>query len=117
MSHELSIDISRLEGRRFIIGRDGHIYINSPTVSQQHAEIRVSKGKIYLRDLDSTNGIYIYKHHNLVLFKEGYVELDQVVLIGDQKRTIAGLLAVAGDFMVTDEFPTEFLFNRQVANA
>jgi hypothetical protein len=41
------------------LGREGHIYIDSPTVSKRHAEIKITNGKIYRRDLDSTNGTFL----------------------------------------------------------
>ncbi len=45
-----------MENRIFTIGREGHININDPTVSKQHAEIEIIDGEVYLRDLESTNG-------------------------------------------------------------
>lgn len=107
MNDNLSVDIGLLEGRTYIIGRDGHIYIDSPVVSQQHAEIKIINGRVYLRDLNSTNGTYLLRKNRLVFFTEGYVNLLQPIMIGDQKHTIQGLLAVAGDFVNSDEFPTQ----------
>ena len=117
MNRKQSIDIDLLEGRTFKIGRDGHIYINSPIVSQQHAEIRILRGKIYLRDLNSTNGTYLVKNNKLVHFDKGYVELRQSVVIGDQQYTIEKLLSIAGDFVASDEHPTEVLFRDMVVNS
>lgn len=110
MGLEQGVDIGLLEGRTFKIGRDGHIYINSPVVSQQHAEIKINRGKIYLRDLNSTNGTYLVKNNRLVHFDKGYVELKQSVVIGDQQYTIEKLLTIAGDYVESDDYPTQSLF-------
>lgn len=116
MQSKPAIDIDHFEGRTFKIGRDGHIYINSPVVSQQHAEIRILRGKIYLRDLNSTNGTYLVKKNRLVYFDKGYVELKQRVVLGDQQFTIEQLLSIAGDFVASDDEPTELLLNDRVMN-
>ena len=87
-----------MEGRTYTIGREGHIYIDSPRVSKYHAEIKIRNGRIFLRDLNSTNGTYLVKNKKLVYFEEGYVNLHQVIMIGDKRRTIDSLLAIASDF-------------------
>ena len=84
MTKSLSEELGLKEGQAYIIGRKGpvrmenHIYINSPTVSRPHAEMKVKNGRVYLRDMDSTNGIYIVENDALVSFKEGYVSLDRL---------------------------------------
>ncbi len=88
----------RIESRTYVIGREGHIYINDPTVSKQHAEIQVINGEIYLRDLGSTNGTYLVKNQRLVAFKEGYVQLNQAVVLGNRHYSIQQLLEIAGAF-------------------
>ena len=98
MHNNMIVDIELLEGRTFIIGREGHIYVESPAVSKHHAEIKIIEGKIYLRDLDSTNGTYLIKNNSLVHFSEGYVNPLQPIVIGDQKITIQSLLATVGVF-------------------
>ena len=108
--------IKLVEGRTFIVGREGHIYINSSTASKRHAEIKIKRGKIYLRDLKSTNGTYILKNRRLVLFNEGYVNPLQPVLIGDQMRTILNLLEIASDFVAADDTPTKANFTKRVVN-
>ncbi len=87
-----------LEGRTFIIGREGHIYISDPTVSKEHAEMKIADGRICIRDLGSSNGIYVVKDSKPVRFKEEYVEPHQTITIGEQKHTIQSLLAIVGAF-------------------
>jgi pSer/pThr/pTyr-binding forkhead associated (FHA) protein len=102
MSSSLSKDLGLKEGQTYIISRkgpvfmDGHIYINSPTVSRPHAELKIKNGRVYLRNLDSTNGIYIVDDDGLVGFEEGYVKPCQLIVIGKVKCTIQSLIAVAG---------------------
>jgi hypothetical protein len=98
MSNSLSKDLGLTEGQTYIISRkgqvsmEGHIYINSPTVSRPHASLKIKNGRVYLHDLDSTNGIYIVDNDNLVSFKEGYVMPNQPIIIGRVKCTIQGLI-------------------------
>ncbi|NNE64640.1 MAG: FHA domain-containing protein [Gammaproteobacteria bacterium] len=91
-------ELKRIESRTYVIGREGHIYINDPTVSKQHAEIQVINGEIYLKDLNSTNGTYLVKNQRLVAFKEGYVQIKQAVVLGNRHYTIQQLLEIAGAF-------------------
>ena len=91
-------ELERIENRTYVIGREGHIYINDPTVSKQHAEIQVINGEIYLRDLASTNGTFLVKNQRLVPFKEGYVQIRQTVVLGNRHYTIQQLLEIAGAF-------------------
>ena len=90
--------VKRLESRTYVIGREGHIYINDPTVSKQHAEIQVINGEVYLRDLGSTNGTFLIKNNRLVPFNEGYVQLHQPIVLGNRQYTIQSLLEIAGAF-------------------
>ena len=69
MDKNISEETTEMENRSYIIGREGHIYINDPTVSKQHAEIQIISGEVYLRDLGSTNGTYLIKNQRLVPFK------------------------------------------------
>jgi len=98
MHSEMREDVKRLESRTYIIGREGHIYINDPTVSKQHAEIQVINGEVYLRDLGSTNGTFLIKNNRLVPFNEGYVQLHQPIVLGNRQYTIRSLLEIAGAF-------------------
>ena len=87
-----------MEGLAFIIGREGHIYINDPSVSRHHAEIKFIDGRIRLRDLNSTNGIYLIRGTKLVHFQEGYVKPHQIVVMGLRRYAVRNLLAVLGIF-------------------
>ena len=116
MNRDLSVEIGLMEGRTYIIGREGHIYINSPSASKRHAELRIINGRIYLRDLNSTNGTFLKKNKGLVQFKEGYVNPLQQIVIGDQKRTIQSMVAIASDFVASDDSPTLVNFSRRTAN-
>ena len=87
-----------MENKTYIIGREGHIYINDPTVSKQHAEIQIREGEVYLRDLGSTNGTFLIKNNRLVPFREGYVQLHQPIVLGSRQYTIRSLLEIAGAF-------------------
>ena len=91
-------EVKRMESRTYIIGREGHIYINDPTVSKQHAEIKITNGEVYLRDLSSTNGTYLIKNNRLVPFHEGYVQLHQPIVLGNRQYTVQSLLEIAGAF-------------------
>jgi len=102
MGNRLSKDFGLIDGHTYIIGREGdvyledHIYINSPSVSRRHAAMKIKNGRIYLCDLDSTNGIYWIENDSLVPLKEGYVSPSQPIAIGHVKCTISSLLAIAG---------------------
>ena len=106
-----------MEGRTFVAGREGHIYINSPTASKRHAEIKIIDGRIYLRDLNSTNGTYLLKNRRLVHFEEGYVNPLQPIMIGNQMHTIKDLLAIASDFIASDDSPTQANFTKRSVNS
>jgi pSer/pThr/pTyr-binding forkhead associated (FHA) protein len=97
MSNSLSKDFGLINGQTYIIGRRGHICIDSPAVSKHHAAIIIKNGRIYLRDLNSTNGTYLVNNDNLVDFKEGYVTPNQPIVIGNVKCTVYSLLASIGD--------------------
>lgn len=107
MTDNQRTNLELMEGRKFILGREGHIYIDSPTASKHHAEMRIRAGKIYLRDLNSTNGTYLLKDKKLVRFEEGYVEPAQVVVIGKRSYVIRDLLDIASDFVAVDDNKTQ----------
>lgn len=117
MNDKLNVDIGLMEGRTYLLGREGHIYIDSPMVSKQHAEIKIINGRIYLRDLNSTNGTYLFKNNRLVYFDEGYVSPLQSIVIGDQKHTIQSLLAIASDFVALDDSLTQVNFTNRKVNS
>ena len=106
MNNAQLANLDSMEGRRFILGREGHIYIDSPTASKLHAEIRIDNGRIYLRDLKSTNGTFLVKHNKLVPFQEGYVNPKQTIVIGRQVYVVQDLLAIASDFVAVDDNTT-----------
>lgn len=81
-----------LDGRTLIIGREGHVYIGDPSVSKQHAEIRISGGKIHIRDLKSTNGTFIVKQDEQIPLEDGYVDLHQTIVIGAHRQQVKSLL-------------------------
>ncbi len=90
------MELDNMESRTYIIGREGHIYLDDKTVSKRHAELQIMNGEIYLRDLQSTNGTYLVKNNRLIAFAEGYVQLNQAVVIGNKQYTIRKLLEMAG---------------------
>lgn len=98
MNKGMNTGIGDMEGRSFILGREGHIFISDPSVSKEHAEIKFIDGRIHLRDLNSTNGTYLIKNDKPVRFRESYVEPDQTVVIGTQRHTVRSLLAIIGVF-------------------
>jgi pSer/pThr/pTyr-binding forkhead associated (FHA) protein len=94
----IQTEIDRMESRTYIIGREGHIYINDPAVSKQHAEIQIINGEIFLRDLNSTNGTFLVKNNRLVPVHEGYVQINQLIELGNHRYTVRALLEIAGAF-------------------
>jgi pSer/pThr/pTyr-binding forkhead associated (FHA) protein len=93
---DIAMELDNMESRTYIIGREGHIYLDDKTVSKRHAELQIMNGEIYLRDLQSTNGTYLVKNNRLIAFAEGYVQLNQSVVIGNRQYTIRKLLEMAG---------------------
>ena len=106
MNDKQRANLELIEGRTFILGREGHIYIDSPTASKHHAEIRIENGEVILRDLKSTNGTFLLKNKTLVPFQEGVVNPKQPIVIGKHSYVIQDLLAIASDFVAVDENTT-----------
>lgn len=96
MNNSTAIGVGFMEGKTYIVGREGHIYVNDPSVSRQHAEIKFIDGKILLRDLDSANGTYVLIDNKRVKLREGYVNPRQPIAIGLQQCTVQSLLANVG---------------------
>ena len=102
MRDSLSKDFGLLDGQIYIIGREGdiyienHIYLDFPSVSRRHAAMKIKNNRIYLCDLDSTNGTYLIENDSLVPFKNGYVSPSQPIVIGRLKCTIRNLLTQFG---------------------
>jgi hypothetical protein len=101
------VNLKPIEGRSFILGRQGHIFINSITASNQHAEIRIVNQKIYLRDLESTNGTFMIKNGATVRINKGYVKPQDIIVIGGVANTVRDLLAIAKDFAESGGVTTE----------
>ena len=106
MTGKRRINLEAMEGRTFIIGREGHIYIDSATASKHHAEIHIEDGKVFLRDLKSTNGTFLLKNKTLVPFQEGFVHPRQPIVIGKHSYLIQDLLAIASEFVAVDDNTT-----------
>ena len=106
MKNELGDALQRMDGRTFILGREGHIYIDSTTASKHHAEMRIVDGKIHLRDLGSKNGTYLLKNKTLIQFEHGYVNPLQPIVIGGQTYVIRDLITIASDFVAADDAET-----------
>ena len=85
-----------MEDRTYIIGREGHIYLGDPSISRRHAEIRISGGKIFLRDLDSTNGIYLVINGKMQRIRHECVLPRQPIVIGNIHCTVQELLHSMG---------------------
>ena len=90
------VEVRAMEGKAYIVGREGHIYVSDPSVSRQHAEIKFVDGRIRLRDLDSTNGTYLVREDRRVQVLEGYVRPQQPIVIGKWHCTVQSLLANIG---------------------
>jgi hypothetical protein len=106
MKSASDLNLDELEGQSFILGRQGHILISSTAASRQHAEIIIRKGKIYLRDLNSKNGMFVKKDGKMIRFKAGNVSLLQRIVIGDDTYMIRDLLAIASRFVCADDNTT-----------
>jgi len=92
MNLNFSMEFGLIDGRTYIIGREGHIRINSPSVSRQHVKMTIKNRRVYLRDMDSTNGTYLVIDDHLVRLDEGYVGQHQTIVIGNVKCTLWNLL-------------------------
>jgi len=114
MSGSLSKDLGITEGQTYIISRKGevsmedHIYINSPSVSRPHATLKIKNGRVYLRDLNSTNGIYVVDNDSLIRFEEGYVKPNQPMMIGRVECTIQSLVTIAGVYSAPENRTPDF---------
>ena len=106
MKKSSQLDLKALEGRSFILGRQGHILISSGGAGRQHAEISIRDGKIYLRDLGSRNGTFLLKDKKLIPFKQGHVSPMQRIVIGDETYVISDLLAIVSEFIAKDDHTT-----------
>lgn len=106
MNKPPNLNMALIEGRKFILGREGHIFIDSSTASKYHAEISIIKGRVHLRDLDSTNGTFKLVQNLPIPFHKGFVDLQQSIVIGGVALVIQDLLATASDFAAVDDVTT-----------
>lgn len=84
-----------MENRTYVIGRRGHIQLFDKTTSARHAELVVLDNKMYLTDLDSTNGTFLMQQGKRTRFREGYISLDQTLAFGQHVCTVRELVARA----------------------
>ena len=96
MNTNKPVEVKAMEGKTYIVGREGHIYINDSSVSRQHVEIKFIDGRIRLRDLDSTNGTHLVRNNRRIQVLEGYVKPHQSIAIGKWQCTVQSLLANIG---------------------
>lgn len=87
-----------MENTTFTVGRNGDIYIEDESISKYHAEIQLRQLGIYLRDLDSSNGIFLIKNNRAIPFHEGYVQYNQKVMFGRRIYLISALLEQVDQF-------------------
>ena len=78
--------------KTFVIGRHGDIRIDDDSVSKRHAEFQLRNNQIYVRALDSTNGLYLIKNNRTIRFYEGYVQFNQMMGIGRKAYRISEIL-------------------------
>lgn len=90
--------LSSLEGRKFIIGREGHVFISDPTASKEHAEMQIIDGRVRIRDLDSMNGIFFMDGGEAVRFRDETFDPEQVITIGQESHKIQKLIAIVSSF-------------------
>ena len=100
MNESANAMLDRLEGKSYIIGREGHIYISDPAASKQHAELSFVDGRIRIRDLGSTNGIYILRDGEPRRLQDEYVDPQQTIAIGAQKHKVETLLETIWSFTI-----------------
>ena len=84
-----------MENKTYIIGRSGNIQLFDKTTSSRHAELVVLDNKLYLTDLDSTNGTFLMNQGIRERFKEGYIDLEQTLSFGQHICTVRELIARA----------------------
>ena len=75
---EAAVEIS-VSTKPIILGRGegSTVLLNDPSVSQNHAKIMMRQGKVYIRDMESTNGV-------LVNGEQISIEKSRVIIPGDR---------------------------------
>ena len=58
--------------KTFVIGRHGDIRIDDDSVSKRHAEFQLRNNQIYVRALDSTNGLYVQFNQMMGIGRKAY---------------------------------------------
>jgi len=120
MNNSLSKNWGLTDGQTYIISRsgpvamEGHIYMDSPSVSRPHAAMIIKNGRVHIRDLDSTNGTYIVENDTLVAIQEGYVKPNQPIMIGRVKCTINNLLSIAGVYSAQKDDTPDFEITQKI---
>lgn len=84
-----------MEERSYTIGRKGQIQVLHKTTSAEHAKLVVKKDKLYLTDLNSTNGTYLIEDGKRIRFDEGYIRLSQLLSFGNHVCSVRELMARA----------------------
>jgi len=82
-----------MEKKTYIIGRKGSIPLFDKTTSSQHAQLVIDKEKMYLTDLDSTNGTFLVLDGKREPFKKGYISIGQTLSFGEHICTVRELIA------------------------
>ena len=80
-------------------------------------KIKIRNGKIFLRDMDSTNGTFLLKDNMVVQFVEGYVDSSQPIVIGGKRYVIHDLLNIASDYIAVDDAETQIEFSEDLDRA
>ena len=83
---------------KYIIGRKGHIHLDDKSVSRHHAELTVSHDEVRLKDLSSSNGVFLVKNNRLIRFFDGFVQLNQRVVIGSKQYRIHELISMVSTY-------------------
>lgn len=75
----------------FLVGRNENsdICIDTPTVSRKHLKIKIIKGEVIIKDLDSANGTFL--NGERIKPNIEYVINDEIVVLGDSIKGITVL--------------------------
>ena len=88
MNTNFQIDPDATAIRSFVVGRDGHILLNDESVSREHAEITFTNSKIRLRDLNSTNGVFLLNGKKTRRIRDEIIDANQKFLLGKKLCTV-----------------------------
>ncbi|VAW56940.1 hypothetical protein MNBD_GAMMA07-381 [hydrothermal vent metagenome] len=84
-----------MEKKTYIIGRKGSIPLFDKTTSSRHAQLVIDKNKMYLTDLNSTNGTFLVHKGKREPFKKGFIDIEQTLSFGSHVCTVRELVARA----------------------